>query len=527
MTGSGLSLPCPVYKYRGMEATKICGICSGMTGFSVSRHVHITFASRKVQCLAWTMKLLLYIGYGYYVGLLHKEYLDYGHLDGVSRLQLQHPVNHCNPLKNEGCPTNFENITDLPYCSQNENHINITGKGEDAKYLVQPCKYYDAFDMGVQGEIPRKTLFIPTRITKYEQDVNCPPDGLTPCPKVTKLTEKETFFTADVENFTVLIDHSFVSDELNVEMCSWSMLGFINPCGTGSRLDERFFAGARDSLKEHFTSMRVARAKSCEHKMNGLVPIIPSEKLLEELDSKDTIERREKGTAMWLAEAWQTLGGMLTTPSYETVIEEAKEDHRISKFTKLPNGDFIKISDLLHLAGASLDYPEEKNNRYEGLVLILNVEYTNVKENSWPNAVPPAYFYSAWVAPASEYKAMQEMIGLRRFEKTTTSKREIMDYHGIFIVVKQGGHIGAFSFGKLAVLVFIFMAIDSLYRSLFLCCIFNTYQDTGRRMKNGKEEEDKLELDDKVTFDFHLYGKTEDEDRSSDSETDDLIDGRS
>mmetsp|Transcript_121986 Transcript_121986/g.193305 ORF Transcript_121986/g.193305 Transcript_121986/m.193305 type:complete len:525 (+) Transcript_121986:73-1647(+) len=507
MTGGGLALPCPIYKYRRMPWKKACGIATGASGFSVSRHVHITFSNGGVKCTAFALKTLIYIFYAWYVGLYHKNYLDFaGHLDGVSRLQLQHPVVHCNPLTPDegGCPTNFRNISDLDYCSQSPK----------AHKSSQKCRYFDEFDMTVHGALPGKTIFVPTRVTTYEQDINCSKDSLIPCPRTIELKKKETVYAADVESFTVLVDHSFLSDDLNVEMCSWTMLGFINPCGLGAEVDERMFASERDTLKKNILSVRQARRIDCSNEKNRqLTPIVPSEKIEEKTDSKQDIEKRHKGTAMWLSRWYQTLCGALWTPSYEQKMEEAKKSHRISPFTKLTNGDFIKIGDLLELAGSNL---EVDDNRYEGLVIILHIEYANTKENSWPNNVPPAYFYSAWIAPADEYKAMQERVGKKRFTSPDGKRREIEDTHGIFIIVKQGGHIGVFSFAKIAVLAFIFMAIDSLYRSLFLCCAFNCNFDYGLKRELDESntystlnptQEDQLE--DKVTFEFELVGSQE------------------
>jgi hypothetical protein len=90
-------------------------------------------------------------------------------------------------------------------------------------------------------------------MTKYVQDTNCTekPDSV-PCPSKSELKEKETFFVADVESFTLLIDHSFVSNELNHEMSSWNMLGFVNPCGQGADLEEGIVHSAGKNMIKWF-----------------------------------------------------------------------------------------------------------------------------------------------------------------------------------------------------------------------------------------------------------------------------------
>jgi hypothetical protein len=281
------------------------------------------------------------------------------------------------------------------------------------------------------------------------------------------------------------------------------MLGFVNPCGEGSQVDERFFGSFRDEFKKKFLSMRRARKHECLVEGHEFLPIVSGAELDPAKSSKESVAKKKKGFAMWMSHWYETLFGAFFTPSYESKMEELEESHVDSNFTKLSNGDFIKVRDLLALAGADFENPEE-NNRFEGLVVILNIEYSNIKENTWPNNVPPAYFYSAYVAPSSEYKQMQQDYGMRRLTYDGQKKqRVIKDYHGIFIVVKQGGYVGAFSFARVAVLIFVFMAIDSIYRSLFLCILFNCCSDHGTK----KDDDEDMELDDKVTLEFKLHGE--------------------
>merc|ERR1711924_28365 len=49
-----------------------------------------------------------------------------------------------------------------------------------------------------------------------------------------------------------------------------------------------------------------------------------------------------------------------------------------------------------------------KKNRYDGMVIVIDIHYSNWKEYTWPNRFPSAYFYSFSLAPASEFKLMQD-----------------------------------------------------------------------------------------------------------------------
>jgi len=441
--------------------------------------------------------MLLFIIHSFYA---EKGYLKFAHTHGISRMQLQHPVKGCNPLtqKEGGCETDFAKLKDLPYCTQSGPPQPYLKSSKNIKQ--EKCVFLDEFDIQLPG-YQQGELMIPTRRTKYVQHVKCGEEEADrPCPLNDELKRMETIYMADIEDFTLLIDHSFVSDELHTEMRAWDMLGFVNPCGRGAELGgDKFNLGERTKRVMHKMLPGEGKEKKNNHCKNPMfMPIHRPEKMLDKAEDATAEKlKRDKGFAMWMSSKLQTFLPFFFEP------EPHKQAHQNpAPFQKVPNGDIMKVKDILALAGTDLDDPDELG-RLEGMVIIINIHYTNWKEYSWPNKADPAYFYSFSVAPADEFKLMHEAARHQLASRDESGDREIFDFHGIFIIVKQGGNVGIFSIQNSFVLFLGVIFIESLYRSLFLCCVLNFDLDKG---KENDDEEDVRELDTYVTQDFHLHG---------------------
>jgi len=485
MTG-GLSLPCPIYKYKGKNWYENFGVCFGSSGFTVARHVHIQLKSNWITWLAWVMKftcMALFIIHEFY---MEKGYLQFAHTQGISRMQLQHPTKSCNPLTQQkgGCATDFTNVEDLSYCTQSGE---AGKKGKNIKQ--EKCEYFDEFDVQLPGYQMRQ-LMIPTRRTKYVQDVDCSKsEEGEPCPRNDHLKQGETVYVADVEDFTLLIDHSFVNDEIGAEMNAWEMLGFVNPCGFGMEL------GA--DVKEKMEAvMGEKKEEKCEEQQ-----YMPVHRPIESLnhEEKEELDKREVGFAMWMSPWLHTFLPFMAPDPKKLAM------HHPAPIKKIKNGDVIKVKDLLEFTDIDLDRIDQNggSDRSEGKVIIIDIHYTNWKENSWPNKVDPAYFYSFSVAPADEFKLMLNSAA-KLADIDHNGKRVIYDYHGIFVVIKQSGMMGVLSYKHLFLLFLGVIFIESVYRSIFLCVILNCDLDKGNYHK-AKAPRDG-EVDDLVTKEFHLEG---------------------
>merc|ERR1712194_348187 len=148
---------------------------------------------------------------------------------GTARIQSQRPVkNHCNVL-HPSCEADFTSRKDLHYCSQSQS----TDKSQWRETIVKhhPCEYWDEHQMNpikFQG-----TILMPTRVTLQHQypTHKCEIDDKdSGCKNIFEFTQQgnETFI-ADVERFTLLIDHAFTMPRDTLTRSGWSWLDSLLP----------------------------------------------------------------------------------------------------------------------------------------------------------------------------------------------------------------------------------------------------------------------------------------------------------
>uniref|UniRef100_A0A7S3K5J9 Purinergic receptor n=1 Tax=Aureoumbra lagunensis TaxID=44058 RepID=A0A7S3K5J9_9STRA len=165
-------------------------------------------------------KTLLMIGIILYVVLYELAYqglyLQSSAISGAARLTLQQPtVDSCDPT-DYGCKNEFSKLDDLIYCAQT---------GQEKKYVGNkfPCAYYE--NIGVQV-VMDSSILISTRITQYEQHLVCNASStLSTCPFLYNTSHENTFYVADAERFTILIDHSVVATDIKKRSNSAKMKG--------------------------------------------------------------------------------------------------------------------------------------------------------------------------------------------------------------------------------------------------------------------------------------------------------------
>lgn len=449
----------------------------GFSGFTVNRQVHLNFG-RKINFWSYTFKMAIVCGYFGYQLYINKGYLKFGHTDGISRLQLQHPVsNHCNPIDPDGCASNFTDAEDLLYCKQS--------KRESGTIHQEHCEYLDEYDLKLPG-YQQNQLLLPTRRTKFVQNVDCK-GKKGPCPRKDHFAEAETTYVADIEDFTLLIDHSMVNDELNIEMRAWDMIGFHNPCGVGKVLSSSIVNEAAGKFRSMLTGRDAPIVHNATH-----CHFMPIHRPKKEKESAYTAAR-ERGYAMWMSGWHHTL-----LPHVYEADPKVLAYKDPSPFFKIKNGDVIRIGDLLDMLGpaAAMDTYRDgatgtKNNRYEGFVVVIEVLYSNWRIFTWPNWVDPAYFYSVSLAPASEYKLMMDSSRQAvNAKENTEAKRVVYDYHGIFIVLKQRGDMGCLSLWRIFLLFLGALFIETVYRSIFLLFILNCGNCSHDIFKNNKVGDD-------------------------------------
>lgn len=497
--GEGIGFNLPIYRYRGKTWPQVIGLVTGSSGFPVSRHVHLQL-NGGIYWLSYAIKICLLLLYVFFQLYVEKGYLRFAHTQGITRMQLQHPVNDCNPLtdNSSGCETAFKDVEDLPYCTQ--------AKNKDLDIHREKCEYFDEFDIKFDSGYQQKSLLIPTRRTIYSQNIgeDCKTGGSNkPCPRKDKFKKEETVFVADIEDFTLLIDHSMFNDELHLKEKAWNMIGFYNPCGRGKELEHPSFTRKvveQTGAEKFFSHAEKKKLEEEQHEEEkcAFMPIHRPKG-----NDKEAQAKREKGFAMWKEDWRNTL--LPFGPFGGNATEIAYEDK--APFFKIPNGDVIKLKDILKLLGpdAELDN-KHKNNRHEGMVIVIDIQYSNWKEYTWPNKVENAYFYSFSIAPASEYKIMQDQSRQVTTDRDTNIRR-LYDYHGVFILIQQHGDIGTLSWAKVFLLVLGALIIESLYRSIFTLCVLNVPAltvDPAHGVDMQMVDEEAERLDDLVSKEFRL-----------------------
>jgi len=365
--------------------------------------------------------------------------------------------------------------------------------------------YFDEFDVKFDSGYQQRSLFIPTRRTTYEQSIDCSNHPDSPCPTVDNLTKGETIYMADIEDFTLLIDHSMVSAEVGIKDKSWDMIGFVNPCGRGKEVEEKGLArkvAEASQVADYVELGEHHEAKKEEEEEEEDCSFMPVHRLDAHMTKKEK-NQRDRGFAMWKDEWTKTLLPFWPFEGNASVEAHKNKAH----FTKIENGDIVKVEELLRLLGpdAALDN-KKKKNRFDGMVIIIDIHYSNWKENTWPNRVEPAYFYSFSLAPASEYKIMQDTTR-QVITDRALKKRRLYDYHGIFILIQQHGDMGKFSWEKAVLLAVGALLIESVYRSIFTLLILNCNCMVHRSVSEEELEKEEEELQDLIVTEYKLGDK--------------------
>lgn len=149
----------------------------------------------------------------FYIAYMFKsqKYLALEAPDGTARLQLKAVT------PEPGFP-GFLDADHLPYCDggtpEPDQIGNIAGNFSGVKALTRPCQYRDEFFAGYP-QVEHNALFATTRVTEKVQRVpaNCASTaGRQSKECVEWITDStDVFFVSQLEDFTLLIDHSFIA----------------------------------------------------------------------------------------------------------------------------------------------------------------------------------------------------------------------------------------------------------------------------------------------------------------------------
>jgi len=173
-------------------------------------------------------------------------------------------------------------------------------------------------------------------------------------------------------------------------------------------------------------------------------------------------------------------------------------------------GDIMKVSKLLEIASIDLEDIQGTGRqtgsvRYEGEVVIVEINYRNYREWHKPNSLPPVYEYNIYRLPTGTYK-ITEVIDV------SPTVRKVRDIHGIHVVVRVSGLVGKFSWKETLMSLIGGVGVLSIVSYTLTCLAFNCIQgENGDKFYNRVHQE--MNISHAIGF-----GQEDGEDESSDDE---------
>jgi hypothetical protein len=215
-------------KFLGQDTDKVFA-------YSTPRVTKIQDANLGLLRMVLMLLIFLYIVI-FQIWYQGKHFQVHG-VTGTYRMQLQEPtVGHCNPMV-IGCNSNFTTLGNLPYCTQN---TNVKG---DAPKIRHDCAYFDASELWTTLESGH---LLPTKMSTYKQVPGCSPSAENnwACRRKfdfqgsegkalvdgKKAVPASDVFMADIEHFTLLIDHSYHRDGGGMAQDDFEMQGYFKDC---------------------------------------------------------------------------------------------------------------------------------------------------------------------------------------------------------------------------------------------------------------------------------------------------------
>eukprot|EP00929_Paragymnodinium_shiwhaense_P044584 TRINITY_DN22851_c0_g5_i1.p1 TRINITY_DN22851_c0_g5~~TRINITY_DN22851_c0_g5_i1.p1 ORF type:complete len:522 (-),score=87.82 TRINITY_DN22851_c0_g5_i1:41-1606(-) len=385
-------------------------------------------------------------------------------INGVFRLQWQEPVaGQCNPL-NLKCNAKFHATTELPYCTD------FTGPALEREKDVKDCAFYDAQEL---AEILLGGVLIPTRIKTFKQVRTCQEESESCMRKFSyvdaegnlqegdgKATPISDNFVVDVEDFTVLIDHAFSTENGKVKLDDYKMQGYWKPCpGGGKHCERKKMSCEHESCASEaeaeseaeattmFTNMRAQRAeghpdwRGHHHHVHMLRGSAPSFAQLSTSTESESLENTTRAGHIHR-------GGEHSAGSHDVAARKGQ------KVASIDDGDVFSLRTLLAMAGTSIDDVVDTEDlhshsvRDRGTAIVVTIAYNNM--HHWqllhPQS-PPEYTVSVTKRPVKTFKQSSQSEVVKEDEEG----RILQIKYGVFVMVQQTGRIGTFDIVSLLI----------------------------------------------------------------------------
>lgn len=435
--------------------------------------------------LRMTLMMLIFLYIVIFQILYEGKHFQVHGVTGTYRLQLQEPtMGHCNPMV-IGCQSNFSSIGSLPYCLQNAD-----AKGDLPK-VRRECAYFDATELFTTLESGH---LLPTKMSTYKQVPGCSPSAENnwactrkydfeategkPLVPGKKAVPANDVFMADIEHFTLLIDHAYHRDGGGMAQDDFQMQGYFKDCKSPE-------SGKRDCTVKPIVCVH----SDCKSWM--VTPddgVHQNTLLLNQLDAEvdSAPPAFKRGSLLNTAGANERKAFRLNRGPLH--------DYRM---VSIKSGDVLSVKSLLDLAGIqSLDDERYKGTyRSQGLTLVVHVHYSNLGHwRLFSPKDPPDYTIEVSLRPTFEfqYRTVSQRASPEGHE------RILYNFNGMSIQVEQTGELAMFDITQLLLI---------LTTSLGLLAVSNTMTDFLAFSVLPKKEEYALEKY-RWSKDFHPDGSS-------------------
>lgn len=379
---------------------------------------------------------------------------------GIQRVTLQQPVQACNPSKLE-CLMNYTSVSKLAYCEQ------FTGASELQK---RPCEYFDSGEVMIEAQ---GGMLLTSFTKNYKQKDAC--EGFAaqgkPCPRkwmfedarggiqrgTGHATPNFQAFVADLDDFTLLIDHSVRSESGAIAYDDGQMQGHYEKCDS-EEVDGKLVSTNCERKKilcihSHCDDWGMYTGKEGQEEAGFLqesgLANLPQVRDGHGLPRGAAFVRGERTDPDGGAEADEETAEPASLFQAESSVRSgAYENLHPVVSTKL--GDVLSVKTLLALAGLALDDPPSgmagnrtkakgKTIRSEGTAIVVEIRYWNHKPWSFltPSG-PPEYVIKVSSRPV--YKFKHELL-----KDLNAEERLMIDHYGIFFIFDITGELCVFT----------------------------------------------------------------------------------
>jgi hypothetical protein len=456
--------------------------------------------------------------------ILYKgKHLETIQLAGVHQVDVSHPTrHHCNPMNVE-CMQNFTSMSALPYCKQSDMKAPIK----------MPCEYWDAAQL---RQFTAEGVMVPTHIASYVQTPACKPAAVNNWTCIGWLYDfvdktgqvqlkrgeaipASDIFVADIERYTLLIDHS-VRSKYGNRVYSSEMAGFWLDCSEDQSDDschavpmtckhkncKQADAAVGHRLgNSHRGDRRSLSLASVEAENKQLLEAIPgpsgqltAEHVDEELHDEAVALQVQQYVQRDVAKTKisQVSGSRLYTldnnhwkgESFEGWLPE--DDGGVSvnlqeEAVSLEQGDLFSIGLLLKAANVSLDAKRHHvpawvggTYRSSGFVLVLRIHYSNIESWLGTKVLPwkmmgPTLHYTFRISKHASYDDFL----LRKVHKggkhDPKHSRILKEFHGIRILIEQTGSVAVWDNIQLLLILTTTLALMAVSACITDCVALN------------------------------------------------------